>query len=200
MNRTPLTSKGFDQLKEELHLLKTQERPAVIQLIAEARAHGDLSENAEYDAAKEKQSMLEGRIQDLENKISTNKTWSKLSDLQIKSKGKTYFFDSYSIVKYFPKSLKANFLFGDINYVPEEVSFVKSRPINAENKNSTGKKVDPRSFCIQKTLQNIAHGEDPEHELMFAGHNAWKFKDDPFYSNGFVPSVKELVNRIASGD
>ena len=71
MNRTPLTSKGFDQLKEELHILKTQERPAVIQLIAEARAHGDLSENAEYDAAKEKQSMLEGRIQDLENKIST---------------------------------------------------------------------------------------------------------------------------------
>ena len=71
MNRTPLTSKGFDRLKEELHLLKTQERPAVIQAIAEARAHGDLSENAEYDAAKEKQSMLEGRIQDLENKIST---------------------------------------------------------------------------------------------------------------------------------
>jgi len=71
---------------------------------------------------------------------------------------------------------------------------------NVENKNSTGKKVDPRSFCIQKTLQNIAHGKDPENELMFAGHNAWKFKEDPFYSNGFVPSVKELVNRIASGD
>ena len=71
---------------------------------------------------------------------------------------------------------------------------------NLENKNSTGKKVDPRSFCIQKTLQNIAHGKDPENELMFAGHNAWKFKEDPFYSNGFVPSVKELVNRIASGD
>jgi len=71
MNRTPLTSKGFGRLKEELHLLKTQERPTIIQAIAEARAHGDLSENAEYDAAKEKQSMLEGRIQDLENKIST---------------------------------------------------------------------------------------------------------------------------------
>ena len=71
MMRTPLTSNGFDRLKEELQLLKTQERPAVIQAIAEARAHGDLSENAEYDAAKEKQSMLEGRIQDLENKIST---------------------------------------------------------------------------------------------------------------------------------
>ena len=71
---------------------------------------------------------------------------------------------------------------------------------NEENKYSTGKKVDPRSFCIQKTLQNVAHFEDPENELMFAGHNAWKFKQDPFYSNGFVPTVKELVNRIASGD
>ena len=71
---------------------------------------------------------------------------------------------------------------------------------NPEKKHSTGKKVDPRSFCIQKTLQNIAHGKDPENELMFAGHNAWKFKEDPFYSNGFVPSVKELVYRIASGD
>ncbi|MBT4110113.1 MAG: hypothetical protein HOE34_08260 [Pelagibacterales bacterium] len=71
---------------------------------------------------------------------------------------------------------------------------------NEENKYSTGRKVDPRSFCIQKTLQNVAHNEDPENELMFAGHNAWKFKNDPFYSNGFVPSVKELVNRIATGD
>ena len=80
MNRTPLTSNGFDRLKEELRLLKTQERPAVIQAISEARAHGDLSENAEYDAAKEKQSMLEGRIQDLENKISTQMSrclWTK---------------------------------------------------------------------------------------------------------------------------
>ena len=71
MKRTPLTSYGFDRLKTELHKLKVQDRPAVIQAIAEARAHGDLSENAEYDAAKEKQSLLEGRIQDLENKIST---------------------------------------------------------------------------------------------------------------------------------
>ena len=71
---------------------------------------------------------------------------------------------------------------------------------NPENNYSTGKKVDPRSFCIQKTLQNIAHEHDPENELMFAGHNAWKFKQDPFYSNGFIPSVKELVNRIVTGD
>jgi len=71
---------------------------------------------------------------------------------------------------------------------------------NKENNFSTGKKVDPRSFCIQKTLQNIAHGKNPDNELMFAGHNAWRFKQDPFYSNGFIPTVKELVNRIVTGD
>ena len=71
MKKTPLTVIGYDRIKSEVHRLKTKERPAVIQAIAEARAHGDLSENAEYDAAKEKQSLLEGRIQDLEAKIST---------------------------------------------------------------------------------------------------------------------------------
>jgi len=67
-------------------------------------------------------------------------------------------------------------------------------------KNSTGRKADPRSFCIQKTLQDIAHGGSVEHNLMFAGHNAYNFATDPFYSNGFVPTVKELVDRIATGD
>ena len=62
MKKTPLTVIGYDRIKDEVHRLKTKERPAVIQAIAEARAHGDLSENAEYDAAKEKQSLLEGRI------------------------------------------------------------------------------------------------------------------------------------------
>ena len=71
MKKTPLTGICYDRIKSEVHRLKTKERPAVIQAIAEARAHGDLSENAEYDAAKEKQSLLEGRIQDLEAKIST---------------------------------------------------------------------------------------------------------------------------------
>ena len=71
MNNTPLTSSGYLMLKNELKNLKTIERPAVIQAIAEARAHGDLSENAEYDAAKEKQSLIEGRILQLESKIST---------------------------------------------------------------------------------------------------------------------------------
>lgn len=66
--------------------------------------------------------------------------------------------------------------------------------------NSTGRLADPRSFCIQKTLQEIAHGGDPEQNLMFAGHAAYKFKQDPFYSNGFVPTVKQLVDRILTGD
>lgn len=66
--------------------------------------------------------------------------------------------------------------------------------------NSTGRLADPRSFCIQKTLQDIAHCGDPNDNLMFAGHAAYKFKQDPFYSNGFVPTVKQLVDRILTGD
>ena len=66
-------------------------------------------------------------------------------------------------------------------------------------KNSTGRLADPRSFCIQKTLQDIAHGGPIEDNLMFAGHAAFRFKTDPFYSNGFVPTVKQLVDRILTG-
>ena len=65
---------------------------------------------------------------------------------------------------------------------------------------TTGKAPDPRSFCIQKTLQRISHSDDVDHQLMFAGHNAYRFADDPFYANGFVPTVKQLVERIATGD
>ena len=64
---------------------------------------------------------------------------------------------------------------------------------------STDKRADPRSFCIQKSLQNIVHGTDVENELMFSGHNAYRFADDEFYKNGFVPTVKELVDRICLG-
>jgi NAD(P)H-dependent flavin oxidoreductase YrpB (nitropropane dioxygenase family) len=64
---------------------------------------------------------------------------------------------------------------------------------------STGKKADPRSFCIQKTLQDIAHGDDVDRNLMFSGHNAYRFAQDPFYSNGFIPSVKQLFARILTG-
>ena len=70
MDKIPITNIGFEKLEEELKILKSTERPNVIKAIAEAREHGDLSENAEYHAAKEKQSFIEGRIADLENKIS----------------------------------------------------------------------------------------------------------------------------------
>jgi transcription elongation factor GreA len=69
-NTVPLTVRGAELLKTELHRLKHQERPAVINAIAEARAQGDLSENAEYDAAKEKQGFIEGRIAELESKLA----------------------------------------------------------------------------------------------------------------------------------
>jgi len=66
-------------------------------------------------------------------------------------------------------------------------------------KNSTGRLADPRSFCIQKTLQDIAHGGPVDNNRMFAGHSAFRFKTDPFYSNGFVPTVGQLVERIRTG-
>jgi transcription elongation factor GreA len=69
MSSVPITKRGAELLKEELIRLKTKERPAIILAIAEARSHGDLSENAEYDAAKERQSFIEGRIADLEGKL-----------------------------------------------------------------------------------------------------------------------------------
>ncbi len=70
MATLPITKRGAEALKAELHRLKTIERPMVINAIAEARAQGDLSENAEYDAAKDKQAFVEGRIQELEGKLS----------------------------------------------------------------------------------------------------------------------------------
>ncbi|MES2510602.1 MAG: transcription elongation factor GreA [Pseudomonadota bacterium] len=70
MATIPITKRGAEKLKAELHHLKTVERPTVINLISEARAQGDLSENAEYDAAKDKQGFVEGRIQEIEGKLS----------------------------------------------------------------------------------------------------------------------------------
>lgn len=67
-------------------------------------------------------------------------------------------------------------------------------------KNSTGRLADPRSFCIQKTLDDVAHEGSVEQNLVFAGHNAFRFAKDPFYSNGFIPTVKQLVDRIMTGD
>ena len=64
---------------------------------------------------------------------------------------------------------------------------------------TTGRKPDPRSFCIQKTLQEISHGGDILNNLMFAGHNVYRFAQDPFYKDGFVPTVAQLIERIQTG-
>ena len=70
MNKVPMTIRGAELLREELRKLKSQDRPQVIQAIAEARAHGDLKENAEYHAAKEQQGFIEGRIKEIDGKLS----------------------------------------------------------------------------------------------------------------------------------
>ena len=70
MSKTPLTVAGAEKLKEELRRLKTEDRPRVVNAISEARAHGDLKENAEYHAAREQQSFIEGRIREIEGKLS----------------------------------------------------------------------------------------------------------------------------------
>jgi transcription elongation factor GreA len=70
MEKVPMTPDGLERLQEELKRLKTEERPAIIRAIAAAREHGDLSENAEYHAAKERQAFVEGRVGELEDKIS----------------------------------------------------------------------------------------------------------------------------------
>lgn len=86
MEKVPMTPDGYAAIEAELRRLMSQERPRIIQAISEARAHGDLSENAEYHAAKEQQSMTEGRIMDLEDKISRAEVIdvSKLSGSTVK--------------------------------------------------------------------------------------------------------------------
>ena len=88
MKRMPLTLKGAERLRNELKRLKSEERPRVIQAIAEARSHGDLSENAEYHAAREQQSFIEGRIKDIEAHLSN----SEIIDItRLPSSGKVVF-------------------------------------------------------------------------------------------------------------
>lgn len=70
MSKVPLTAKGAEKIREQLHKLKTKDRPKIVEAIAEARAHGDLSENAEYHAAREQQSFIEGRIASLEQTLA----------------------------------------------------------------------------------------------------------------------------------
>lgn len=86
MNKLPMTSDGYNRLVEEIKRLKTVERPAIIRAIAEARTHGDLSENAEYHAARERQSFIEGRLMELEDKVARAEVidTSKLSGSVVK--------------------------------------------------------------------------------------------------------------------
>ncbi|MGD9743268.1 MAG: transcription elongation factor GreA [Dongiaceae bacterium] len=86
MSKVPMTAEGYSRLEEELRHLKGVERPAVIRAIAEARDHGDLSENAEYHAARERQSFIEGRVAELEDKIARAEVIdvSKLSGKEVK--------------------------------------------------------------------------------------------------------------------
>ena len=88
MNKVPLTVKGAEKLRTELQRLKTSERPRIIQAIAEARAHGDLSENAEYHAAKEQQSFVEGRIVDIERKLANAQV---IDPLRVNANGRVVF-------------------------------------------------------------------------------------------------------------
>jgi transcription elongation factor GreA len=88
MATIPLTKRGAEKLKAELHQLKTIERPGVINAIAEARSHGDLSENAEYDAAKDRQGFIEGRIKEIESKLAAAQI---IDPAQLQAGGKVVF-------------------------------------------------------------------------------------------------------------
>lgn len=88
MATIPITKRGAEKLKEELHRLKTVDRPWVINAIAEARAQGDLSENAEYDAAKDRQGFIEGRIAEIEGKLSAAQV---IDPTQLDAGGKVVF-------------------------------------------------------------------------------------------------------------
>ncbi|SAL05361.1 transcription elongation factor GreA [Caballeronia calidae] len=88
MSTIPLTKRGAELLRDELQRLKAVERPAVINAIAEARAQGDLSENAEYDAAKEKQGFIEGRIAEIESKLAAAQV---IDPTQVEAEGRVVF-------------------------------------------------------------------------------------------------------------
>ncbi len=87
MATLPITKRGAEKLKEELHRLKTVDRPWVINAIAEARAQGDLSENAEYDAAKDRQGFIEGRIAEIEGKLSAALVFGATVELEDEASG-----------------------------------------------------------------------------------------------------------------
>ena len=135
----------------------------------------------------------------IDNKTELNKNWPKLSNLKIKKKGKTYFFDTYSVTKYFSQSLKANFLFGDINYVPNKISFVKSRPINSKNHNSILLKLNKvRHFLFVKDNYTI----DKKKNILFGRAAVHQKQRIEFYEKYFDNDLCELgqINKGTTHD
>ncbi len=110
MNRVPMTVEGEKALREELNRLKSKERPRIIQAISEARAHGDLKENAEYHAAREEQGFVEGRIQEVEGKLSE----AHIIDItQIENTGKVLFGSTVHIINVESEEERAYKIVGD---------------------------------------------------------------------------------------
>jgi transcription elongation factor GreA len=153
MERVPMTIEGFKKLEDELHRLKSEERPRIIQAIAEARTHGDLSENAEYHAAKEAQGLNEARVADLEDRISRADVidTSKLSGNTVKFGATVTLVDEdtdekvkYKIVGDFEASVKD----GKIS-----ISSPIARALIGKSKNDTAEVMTPkgaRSYQILK--------------------------------------------------
>ncbi|NHO31678.1 transcription elongation factor GreA [Acetobacter fallax] len=119
MQKTPMTASGLRRLEDELRRLKSEERPAIIRAIAEAREHGDLSENAEYHAARERQSFVEGRVMELEEILATAEVIdpSTLSGDQVKFGARVQLIDeetekeaSYQIVGVYEADIRAGLL------------------------------------------------------------------------------------------
>lgn len=96
MNKVPMTKRGAELLREELKRLKSTDRPRVIQAIAEARAHGDLKENAEYHAAKEQQGFIEGRVKEIEGKLSNIQV---IDVTEIDAKGRIVFGSTVELIE-----------------------------------------------------------------------------------------------------
>ena len=153
------------------------------------------------------------------SKNSSDESKEKIQDLKLGNKEKSFLVNSKDIDKILSLSNQG---FSEPLKTPDDSFIMVSKEKAAEikkdqtdcmgclsqckfsswkdsDKYSTGKLVDPRSFCIQKTLQNVVHDNEVDNELMFAGHNAWRFGKDPFYSNKFIPTVKQLVERIITG-
>ena len=110
MNKIPMTKAGEEALRQELHRLKTQDRPRIINAIAEARAHGDLKENAEYHAAREQQGFIEGRIKEIEAKLSMAQV---IDVTQIENTGKVIFGVTVDIIDCETEEKKTFTIVGD---------------------------------------------------------------------------------------